>query len=338
MTDFLLNLALFASKTVLIVGAILVVLFFIIYGVSRNRTQPHLEVDKRNEHFAYLKEAILSQLLEKKDLKNFRKQEKKKLEEALENPRPRIFVLEFDGDIRASSVTSLREEITAVLAVATDKDEVVVGVESPGGLVHTYGLAAAQLARLREKGVPLTVCVDKIAASGGYLMACVANKILAAPFAVVGSIGVVASLPNFYRLLGKHNIDYYEITAGEFKRTVGPLAPITEQGMQKFKEQIEDTHTLFKAFLSSYRPHVDLAKVATGEHWYGQQAMGLGLIDAVQTSDDYIFSKRDASEIVKLRYHGKRTLGEMLQENVAALAEQVTVRALSLWERLRLQR
>jgi serine protease SohB len=206
--------------------------------------------------------------------------------------KKRIYVINFNGDMRASATENLRQEITAILSIADkDKDEVVVNLESPGGMVHGYGLAASQLARIRQHNLPLTICVDKVAASGGYMMACLANTIIAAPFAIIGSIGVVAQLPNFHRLLDKWDIDYEVLTAGEYKRTLTVFGENTDAGRQKFIADLEDTHTLFKEFVSDYRPSLDIEKVATGEHWYGKQALGLGLVDKLMTSDEYLLTR-----------------------------------------------
>ena len=108
-----------------------------------------------------------------------------------------------------------------------------------------YGLAASQMQRIRDKKLKLTVCVDKVAASGGYMMAVVADKIIAAPFAVLGSIGVLAQVPNFHRLLKKHDVDFEMLTAGKYKRTLTMFGENTDKGREKFQEDIEDTHVLF---------------------------------------------------------------------------------------------
>ena len=209
-------------------------------------------------------------------------------------------------------MASLREEISAILTIAEKGDEVIVNVESGGGMVHGYGLASSQLDRLRQAEIPLTICVDKVAASGGYMMACVANKIYAAPFAIVGSIGVVAQLPNFNRLLKKHEIDYEQHTAGDFKRTLTVFGENTDEGRQKFQQELEETHELFKAFVTKYRPQLDLAKVATGEHWYGQQAIELGLIDAISTSDDVLMQLAGERTVYKLRYQVRKKLADKI--------------------------
>lgn len=200
----------------------------------------------------------------------------------------RLFVLRFEGDIEASTVDNLREAITAVLLTVSAQDEVLVVVDSEGGYVHRYGLAAAQLERIRLRNIPLTIAVDTVAASGGYLMACVGNRIIAAPFAIVGSIGVIAEVPNFHRVLEKYEVDYDQFTAGEFKSTVSRFAKNTDKGRAKFQEELDDTHTLFKMFIQRYRPHLAMEKIATGEHWHAVQAVRMGLVDELMTSDDYI--------------------------------------------------
>ena len=185
----------------------------------------------------------------------------------------------------------MREEVSAVLDVAKDDDEVIVCLENHGGVVHEHGLAASQLARIRDRDIPLTVCVDKVAASGGYLMACVASKIYVAPFAILGSIGVLAQIPNFNRLLDSHGVDFEQVTAGKYKRTVTMFGENTDEDRAKLKEELEDVHALFKAAVSKYRPDLDLDKVATGEHWYGTTALELGLADEIKTSDEFLIER-----------------------------------------------
>jgi serine protease SohB len=217
-----------------------------------------------------------------------------------------VFVLNFHGDIRASALASLREEVTAVLTVAQPEDEVMLRLESSGGLVHAYGLAAAQLLRIRDRRLKLTVAVDKVAASGGYLMACVADRIIAAPFAILGSIGVIAQLPNFNRLLKKHDIDYEQFMAGEYKRTVTLFGENTDKGRHKFQEEIEATHALFKDFVRNHRPQLDLDQVATGEYWYGTRALEHRLADELRTSDDYLLDASAGAEVYEVTYTGKK--------------------------------
>lgn len=234
-------------------------------------------------------------------------------------PKDRVFVLDFKGDVLATQTDSLREEVTVVLGIARTGDEVVLRLESTGGAVHGYGLAASQLARLRAKDIPVTVCVDKVAASGGYMMACVGARVLAAPFAIIGSIGVVAAVPNVHRLLERHGVDYEDVTAGRFKRTVTLLGRITEEGRAKLKEQIEDTHDLFKQFVSEMRPKLDIEAVATGEHWYGRKALELGLVDALATSDDYLLEKAQSARIFEVLCERPRSV----RERAASMAQSV---------------
>ena len=234
----------------------------------------------------------------------------------------KIYVLDFKGDVQASAVDTIREEITLILATAkAGHDRVVVRLESPGGMVHGYGLAAAQLVRLRDAGFNVTICVDKVAASGGYMMACIANEIISAPFAVVGSIGVVAQVPNFNRLLNQHNVDFELYTAGEYKRTVTLFGENTPEGKAKFEEELQQTHSLFKHFVEKYRPQLDVAKVATGEHWYGEDARELNLVDKLQTSDEYLLSLLPKHDVYVINTRKRPTFGEKLGLQAAQMAE-----------------
>lgn len=304
--EFLFDFGLFASKTlfIFVLFASLIILIAVLSAKVQHKSELNIELlHKKLKSVRHHLEALT---LSKEKLK-----EKKKIKDKDEN-LPQLFVLDFKGDIKASEVDQLREEITALLLVATPQDKVLIRLESPGGVVHGYGLGASQLLRLREKKIPLTVAVDKVAASGGYLMACTADKILCAPFGIVGSIGVVSQVPNFNRLLKKHEVDYKEYTAGEYKRTVSILGEITPKGEEKFKEQLEQTHTLFKHFVHQHRPQLKMDDVATGEYWYGTQALTLGLVDEVRTSDDYLLSHLDTHHLVHLKYEKKTPLREKL--------------------------
>ena len=292
---FALNYGLFLAKAVTVVAAIVAVVIFIVSSVAglRQQKKQGLTIEHVNDRLESLADTLTDTLLndaEKKARAKRRKLEAKqqaKAEKLGKKHEPkRLFVLDFDGDIQASAVSGLRESITALLQVVEPEDEVLVRLESGGGMVHSYGLAASQLVRLREAGVKLTIAVDKVAASGGYMMACVADRIVAAPFAIIGSIGVVAQVPNFNRVLKDKHIDFEMHTAGDYKRTLTMFGENTEEGRAKFREDLEDTHGLFKAFVSRYRPDLDIEAVATGEHWYGSQALDLKLVDAVATSDD----------------------------------------------------
>lgn len=306
--EFVSELGLFVLKTLVIVGAIVVVASFLFQaGSAHRRPTNQIEVEKLNTRFRQFRRRLQSHILAKKQFKSLLKEEKKAEKRERDSKAGRVFVIDFHGDLRASGVDSLREEITAILSVANpEADEVVVRLESGGGMVHAYGLAASQLARIRDANVKLTVCIDKVAASGGYMMACVANRILAAPFAIVGSIGVIAQVPNFNKVLKKHDVDFREFTAGEFKRTVTFFGEITDAGVRKFCEQIEDTHRLFKEFVARYRSHLDINKVSTGEHWFGTEALNLGLIDEIRTSDEYIYNRSLAADVYRVHYVTKK--------------------------------
>lgn len=251
--------------------------------------------------------------------------------------RKRIFVLNFDGDIKASALDHLREEITTVLQVAEPGDEVLVNLESPGGMVANYGLAASQLARVRSAGIQLTIAVDKVAASGGYMMACVGDRILAAPFAMLGSIGVLAQLPNFNRLLKRHDVDFELFTAGEYKRTVTMFGENTPEGREKFQSDIEEIHALFQHFIGEYRPSLDVNKVATGEVWFGQRAVDLGLVDELKTSDEYLTSCAKDADLYQVEYKEKKNIAKKIGLAAQAGVEAATTRLFSRLEAWRHQ-
>lgn len=316
MLDFLSQYGLFLAKSVTVLAVILVVIARLAAATMRAGpgTHEHLKVRKLNRRLRGLQRSLEVAILPEKEFKVLRKQDKAeaKQQEKQGSDRRRVFVLDFDGDLRASAVTMLRDEVTSVLSVAKAGDEVLLRLESPGGVVHGYGLAASQLARLREGGVKLTVAVDKIAASGGYMMACTADRIVAAPFAILGSIGVVAQIPNVHRLLQKHEIDIELHTAGEYKRTLTVLGKNTEKGREKFQQELEETHGLFKDFVHTQRPALDIATVATGEHWYGQQALALGLCDALQTSDGWLVQTAKEADLFEVKFEPKRNVGERL--------------------------
>ncbi|MFP5519013.1 MAG: protease SohB [Bdellovibrionia bacterium] len=332
------EILIFAAKTFLILFSIIAIILLIAFLAAKSAQKPELEVELLHKKFKNLALLLKAQTLPKKLFKEELKKQKKsdKVDDESEDLKKRLFVIDFNGDIKAQAVSSLREEISSILMVATPQDEIVVRVESPGGVVHGYGLAAAQLLRIREKGIPLTVCVDKVAASGGYMMACVANKVMAAPFAIIGSIGVVAQVPNFHRILKKNDVDYKEYTAGEFKRTVSIFGEITEKGEEKFREQLEDTHVLFKTFVSKYRPNLKTSEVATGEYWYGERALEKGLVDELMTSDDYLLKHLESHQILKVAFKQKQKLGEKISEILSLSLQNATERIIAQLENRKL--
>ena len=324
MAEFFADYGLFLLKTLTIVIAIIVVMAA---AASAQRRASHegLEVENLNDKYRKLSDALRKAVSTKDEQKKAAKARKRdaKAEEKREHSRPRSFVIDFKGDLKATAVAHLREEISAVLDVATPDDEVILRLENHGGIVHEHGLAASQLARVRDREVPLIVCVDKVAASGGYLMACVASHIYAAPFAILGSIGVLAQIPNFNRMLDSHGVDFEQVTAGKYKRTVTMFGKNTDEDRAKLKEELEDVHTLFKAAVSRYRPDLDLDKVATGEHWYGARAIELGLADEIRTSDEVLTERAADRDLYALTYRIRQPLQKRLMANVDAALEKV---------------
>ena len=340
--EFLYEYGLFLAKTVTFVIAVIAIITVIAASaIKQKHKKGELEITDLSEQFEDVEQEVIHALLNKEELKQKEKNDKKlakeqaKEEKALAKKKvksdneedieakSKVFVIDFKGSIDAKEVSSLREEVSAILSVATKEDEVFVRLESGGGMVHGYGLASSQLDRVRQHEIPLTVSVDKVAASGGYMMACVANNIIAAPFAILGSIGVIAQLPNFNKLLKKNDIDFEQFTAGEFKRTVTMFGENTEKGKEKFIEELEETHVLFKDFVKEHRPSLDLDKVATGEHWFGTTALELGLIDTIQTSDDYLQNLSKSHKVVGIKYEVKKGLAEKFAKAASLSAESI---------------
>ncbi len=342
--DLLSEYGLFLAKIATVVIAIAIVAAIIVNVAQRKKQQRgELRVTRLSEQYKDMQEEMAVSLLDPHQQKLWHKAQKKKHKQEAKSAkalakqgkpaadgRARLYVLDFKGSMDAHEVASLREEVTAVLAVAPPQDEVLVRLESPGGVVHGYGLAASQLQRLRDHGIPLTVAVDKVAASGGYMMACVASHIVAAPFAIVGSIGVVAQIPNFNRLLKRNDIDVELHTAGQYKRTLTLFGENTEEGREKFREDLNDTHLLFKRFVKEMRPSLNIDEVATGEHWYGVQAKEKGLVDAISTSDDLILEKMKVREVVSVRYLRRK---KMMDRFTGSAAESVDRLLLRWWQR-----
>lgn len=324
MIEFFAEYGLFLLKAVTIVGAIVVVVGTVAV-VSRKATmQEGLEIEHLNKKYQTLASALKQAILKKADRKAQVKADKvkAKAEAKSADTRPRSFVIDFKGDLKATAVASLREEVSAILEVAGPDDQVIVRLENHGGIVHEHGLATSQLVRIRDQGIPLLISVDKVAASGGYLMACVANRLIAAPFAILGSIGVIAQLPNFNRMLDEHGIDFEMITAGKYKRNVTIFGKNTDEDRAKLKEELEDVHSLFKDVVARYRQDLDLEKVATGEHWYGTRALELGLADELKTSDELLAELAKDRDLYRVSYKIKQPLQKRILASVDALLEK----------------
>ena len=327
--EFIQDYALFLAHvlTLLLAFAIILGMLGGMAGKRRGRQREQLEVEPLNRRYEAMSRRIeqgirtarprLLQRLRERRLEKRRSQ-------GGEGRLPRLFVLDFDGDIRATAVDALREEVSAIIATAKRDDEVLLRLESPGGMVPGYGLAASQLARLREANIRLTIAVDRVAASGGYLMACVADRIVAAPFAVIGSIGVVGQLPNFHGLLKRHDIEFELHTAGEHKRDLTVFGENTDEGRAKFRESLQEVHDLFKHHISRYRPRLALDNVATGEHWLGERALELGLVDDLGTSDDLLLERRERMELIGLTWHPTPSFRRRLSVVVESLAARLS--------------
>jgi len=348
--EYLIQYGMFFAKVATIVVAIIIVLGAIVASGSRQKKtgkKGTIKVTSLNEHFDEIRETLRDSILDKDQLKRIDKEEKKaeklelkqtkanekkkqkddKTEDIDSNPdanrKKRSYVLNFTGDIAAEAVTSLREEITAVLTLAEQLDEVILRLESPGGMVHAYGLASSQLLRIKNAGIPLTICVDKVAASGGYMMACLADRLVSAPFAIIGSIGVLVQLPNFHRILKKNDIDFEIISAGEFKRTLTTFGEITKKGKAKVQEDVETIHGIFKNWVKDHRPSVDIDKISTGETWVGMQAKERYMVDEIKTSDECILAACETADVFEVEFEIKKTIQDKLSSALPGVIEKV---------------
>ena len=324
MLEIFLEYGLFLLKVITVLISVIVLISFV--AASKKSTSAEgLEIENLNDKYKGLSDSLNKVVMEKDEWKKKQKSEKAiaKKNKKKKTRKPKAYILDFIGDIKASAVPSLREEVTAILDIAKRNDQIVLRLDNHGGVVHEHGLAASQLARIRQKKIHLTVVVDKVAASGGYLMASVANKIYAAPFAILGSIGVIAQLPNFNRLLDNYGVDFEQITAGQYKRNVTMFGKNTDEDREKLKDQLDEIHELFKSSVNEYRPQLDLERVATGEHWYGSKALELGLIDEIKTSDELLIEMAKKYEIFSVKLKVKKPLKKRLLSNIDSLLEKV---------------
>lgn len=331
--EFITSYGLFLAKAVTIIVFIWLVLSLIVSLAHKQHEDDQIEINNLNKKFENTKLQMQQKILSKKEAKNLFKQakkENKKKSKEESGSRKRVFVLNFVGNIKASAAKHLRKEITALLSVATTNDEIVVCLENSGGLVHEHGFAASQLQRIRQRNIPLTVAVDKVAASGGYMMACVANRIVAAPFSIIGSVGVLAQLPNFNRLLEKHGIEFEQVKAGELKRTLTMFGKNTDEDRARLTDQMEETHELFKQFIVEQRSIVDIQEIATGEHWLGKRALELKLVDELITSDDYLLRQSEQADIYEVKHTAPKTISEKLMGSVQLAFEKVLT---AWWQR-----
>jgi len=323
-SEALLEYGLFLAKTVTLAAAILFVAAALVNLQRRARESEGMKVTNLKKRLRQAADGLRGALLPKPERKKLAKERKREAKAKKDEQRKRVFVLDFRGDIRASATASLREEVNAILAVAEQGDEVLLRLENAGGLVHEHGLAASQLVRLRERGISLTVSVDKVAASGGYLMACVADRVIAAPFAIIGSIGVLAQVPNFRRWLNERGITVEQVKAGRYKRTVSMFGEVTDEDRDKLREELDEVHTLFREMVARYRPSLDLERVATGEYWYGTRALELGLVDEIGTSDDWLLRIIEEADAWKVEWRGHKRF----VDKIAAAMEEGGLSAL----------
>ena len=336
MIDLLVAYGFFLLKVITVLLVILIPILMISSSTKHRKEtdKGRIIVKNLSDKLEEIGVTLKSAEMDPKAYKSFLKERnKKKKKENKGKPKEIVYVLDFKGDIQASAVGKLKQEINAIIASQVKCKEVVVKVESGGGSAYAYGLCAAELKRLVDNKIKLTVCIDKIAASGGYLMSCVATKIVAAPWAIVGSIGVIAQLPNFHRLLKKLDIDIEMHTAGKFKRTLTTLGENTKQGREKFISELEDLHVVFKDFVKENRSKIQVAKVATGEVWQGDKAKKLGLIDEIGTSDDYLLKLASKFKLLEIQYFEKKPFTARIGSAAEVIVEKGVYKILDIFNK-----
>lgn len=329
--EFLYQYGLFFAKTITFVIAIAIIMAIVASAAHKPKSKKgEIQLEDVSANLDELKADFLASTLKKDELKKWKKAQKKAEKSLEKETDKKLYVIDFKGSIDANEVDQLREEVTAILTIARpDKDQVLIRLESGGGVVHGYGLAASQLQRIKNAKIELTICVDKVAASGGYMMACVADKLVAAPFSIIGSIGVIAQIPNFNKILKKNDVDFEQITAGEFKRTLTLFGENTDQARDKFREEIQQTHELFKTFVSHERPNLNISEVATGEHWFATQAFDKGLVDKIATSDDILLEANKERQIFKVQFTMKKSMTEKLGIGLSLSIEKAVIKLMS---------
>ncbi|KAL7534110.1 hypothetical protein ACHAWF_004724 [Thalassiosira exigua] len=198
--------------------------------------------------------------------------------------RKNLFVTRFPGDVTASQLNELREEVTGILRASQPRDEALLILQSGGGTVTGYGLAAAQLQRFKANGMKLTV------------------------------IGVISEIPNAYDRLKKEGIEFQTVTAGKYKRTVTPTKKVTKEDLAKSTEDIQEIFDLFKSFVASQRPQLDIEDVATGDTWFGEDALEKGLCDELAAADDVLLEFADGGyDLYEVAYDpGSERAGRLL--------------------------
>lgn len=314
---------LFLLKSITVVMAIVIIAGTIIRATKEGHepSQGKLSITRLNKALEAIRLRMQQETLGKKALKKEVKalKEQHKKEDKSNDDKPNAYTIRFKGDIQASQVDALRQEVTAILTTAKAGEEVVISIESPGGAVPGYGLAASQILRLKEADLKVTACVDQVAASGGYMMACVADRILAAPFSIVGSIGVLSQVPNIHRFLKRFDVDVDVLTAGKHKAPMTLMGENTEEGKQKHVQDLNAIHTRFKELVKLHREELNIDDVSEGDFWLAEDALKLNLVDEISTSDAYIMSLCAQANVYRVQWQPHKSFEQRIKGATSAL-------------------
>lgn len=228
--------------------------------------------------------------------------------------RKTAVLLSFNGDINATEVIEFGRAVSMIVQMKDLVSEVYIIINSGGGVVNGYGLLASEIERLHYSEIETYALIDQVAASGGYMAACVANHVVAAPFAYIGSIGVVSEMPNFNQILSDNGINIEQHTAGKSKRTVTPLGKITDEDRNEFKKKLERIHRSFINHVSHYRNINDADEnknsiIFSGDYWIAEETveLELGLVDEISTSQEFLLDKMKEYNIIEITFQENKT-------------------------------
>jgi protease-4 len=198
--------------------------------------------------------------------------------------RKAIAVIDVKGDILSSEkvVKEIEkyDEDSSVRAI-------VLRVNSPGG-----GIAQSQeiYKAVKEADKEIIASLGSVAASGGYYISCGADRIIANPGTITGSIGVITTFPKYHQLLKKIGVEWEVIKSGEHKDIGSPYRDMTVEEKRLFQDVIDDLFDQFVEVVSVERdiPKEEVLKLADGRIFSGNQAHELGLVDEIGTFSDAI--------------------------------------------------
>ena len=251
--------------------------------------------------------------------------------------RKSVSVVRLSGVIANGPRAGISDQACAPLLEAAFRkgkpSAVALVINSPGGSPVQSSLIGSRIRRLAaEHDVPVYAFVEDVAASGGYWLACAADKIYLDESSIVGSIGVISASFGAHEFLNRQGFERRVYTAGKSKSMLDPFRPENPEDVERLKGSLEQIHEVFKTHVTSRRGGrlASDQDLFTGEIWLGQKAIDVGLADhighLVPTMKDMFGDK------VKFRVFGQRRsiaqrFGLSLAQDAIALIEERTAYA-----------